>query len=51
VHDEIGSRKALLSSTRLKPNSITLTWSQTGLRLVADLQQAGIWPITHYLAR
>jgi len=23
-----------------------LTWSQTGLKLVADLQRAGIWPIT-----
>ena len=31
---------------KLKPNSITLSWSQTGPRLVADLQQrAGIWPI------
>jgi len=33
-------------STSLKPNSITLSWSQTGPRLVADLQRAGIWPIT-----
>jgi len=23
-----------------------LSWSQTGPRLVADLQRAGIWPIT-----
>jgi len=30
----------------LKPNSITISWSQTGPRLVADLQRAGIWPIT-----
>jgi len=36
----------------LKPNSITLagsklvrSWSQTGLKLVADLQRAEIWPI------
>ena len=29
----------------LKPNSITLSWSQTGPRLVADVQRAGIWPI------
>ena len=31
---------------QLKPNSITLSWSQTGPRLVADLQRAGTWPIT-----
>ena len=29
----------------LRPNSITLSWSQTGPKLVADLQRAGIWPI------
>jgi len=29
----------------LEPNSITLSWSQTGPQLVADLQRAGIWPI------
>jgi len=29
----------------LKPNSITLCWSQAGPKLVADLQRAGIWPI------
>ena len=29
----------------LKSNSITLSWSQTDLKLVADLQRAGIWPI------
>ena len=29
----------------LKPNSITLSCSQTGPRLVADVQRAGIWPI------
>jgi len=23
-----------------------LSWSQTGLRLVANMQRAGIWPIT-----
>jgi len=33
----------------LRPNSITLSWSQTGSKLVADLQRAGIWPII-YLA-
>ena len=27
------------------PNSITLSWSQTGPRLGAHLQRAGIWPI------
>jgi len=32
----------------LKPNSITLSWSQTGSKLVADLQRAGIWPIIYY---
>jgi len=30
----------------VKPNSTTLSWSQTGSRLVADLQRIGIWPIT-----
>jgi len=33
----------------LKPNSITLSWSQTGPRLVADLLAAslrnGMWPL------
>jgi len=33
-------------SEQLKRNSITLSWSQRGPRLVADLQRAGIWPIT-----
>jgi len=28
-----------------KPNSIKLSWSQTGSKLVADLQRAGIWPM------
>jgi len=28
-----------------RPNSITLFWSKTGPKLVADLQRAGIWPI------
>ena len=35
-----------MSSFPLKPNSISLSWLQTGPRLVADLQRAGIWPIT-----
>jgi len=30
----------------LRPNSITLSWSLTGPKLVAHLQLAGIWPIT-----
>ena len=30
---------------QLRPNSITLSWSQTGPKLVADLQRVGIWPI------
>jgi len=30
---------------RLRPNSISLSWSQTGPKLVADLQRAGTWPI------
>jgi len=30
----------------LRPNSITLSWSQTGPKLVADLQLAGIWHIS-----
>jgi len=36
-------------AVRLRPNSITLSSSQTGPKLVADLQRAGIWPII-YLA-
>ena len=32
-------------SSQLRPNSLTLSGSQTGPRLVADLQRAGIWPI------
>jgi len=31
---------------QVKPNSIMLSWSQTGQGMVADLQRAGIWPIT-----
>jgi len=33
------------SSNHLRPNSITLSWSPTGPKLVADLQLAAIWPI------
>jgi len=40
------------SSYVLRPNSITLSgrkhvrsWSQTGSKLAADLQRAGIWPV------
>jgi len=29
----------------LKPNFITLSWSQTGPKLVAEVQQTGIWRI------
>jgi len=32
-----------------RTNSITISWSQRGPKLVADLQRAGIWPII-YLA-
>jgi len=41
--------KWIHKSVLLKPNPITLSWSQTAPRLVAGLQWAGIWPITHYL--
>jgi len=41
----ISSQKALLVFLSLRPNSITLSWSQTGPKLVTDLQRAGIWPI------
>jgi len=34
-----------ISFRQLKPHSITLSWSQAGSKLVADLQRAGIWPI------
>jgi len=37
---------ALFAVVALKPNSITLSWSQTGTKLVADLQRAAIWLIT-----
>jgi len=33
------------SQSGSKPNSIMLSWSQTGPKLVTDLQRAGIWPI------
>jgi len=35
-----------MSAFALRPNSITLSWSQTGPKMVADLQRAGIWPIS-----
>jgi len=43
-------RKEYYMCVDLRPNSVALSWSQTGPKLVADLQRAGIWPITHYLA-
>ena len=39
-------RARIWSQTGSKPNSITLSWSQT--ELVADLQQAVIWPIIEH---
>jgi len=41
----INERSKILSAVFLRPNSITLFWSQTGPKLVADLQRAGIWPL------
>ena len=38
-------RNRIVFRRTLRPNSITLSWSQTGPKLVADLQRAGIWPI------
>ena len=44
--DTFSSGSASVSAILLTPNSTALSWSQTGPRLVADLQRAGIWPIT-----
>jgi len=47
---EVGGAESLQSSFNvaaavvdLRPNSITLSWSQTGPRLVADLQRTGTY--------
>ena len=42
---QFGGRSCTFSLVSLQPNSIKLSWSQTGPKLVADLQRAGIWPI------
>jgi len=34
----------------IKPNFISLSWLQTGPKLVADLQRAGIWPNIYLLS-
>jgi len=43
--DEVTLGIILIIINSLRQNSITLSWSQTGPKLVADLQLAGIWPI------
>jgi len=39
------------SQTGSKPNSITLSWSQTSPKLVADRSEAGRRPVADLLAR
>jgi len=47
-----GLYKKLLTKMSSWPNSITLSWSQTGPKVVADLQRAGIYELAGlYIAR
>jgi len=45
VREKVVFTCVIVVSLRLKAKFHYAVWSQTGPKLVADLQQAGIWPM------